>query len=498
MIESLSGIEGGTLALLVAGLAIAFGFEFVNGFHDTANAVATVIYTRSLAPGLAVAWSGLWNALGVVHAAATGFVVAFSIVHLLPVDLLVSLGPRAGLAMVFSLLLAAVAWNLGTWFFGLPASSSHTLIGAVLGVGLAASLGSAAGAGSGVNWAKAGQVLLSLVVSPFVGFVCAGAALLAGRRLLRDPVLHRPARTDEPPPKGIRALLVLACTGVSFAHGSNDGQKGVGLVMLILIGILPANFALDLAAGPEKVAAAVQAASDLDESLAAEAGAGRGRYLPGAGEAGDDLEWKHVSLTTMPLSGEIDDLRRELASIRARLAGVDRLAAVPTGARWALRADVLRVRQALRDFDAHHAVTLPAATRARLREGEKKLLRLTEYAPVWVPIGVALALGVGTMVGWRRIVVTVGEKIGKTPMSYAQGTAAQLVTAGTILAADAAGAPVSTTHVLSSAVAGGMAASGAGLQPATLRSIALAWLLTLPASVALGAGFFLAARALVR
>ena len=497
MLESFAGAEGGTLGLLVLGLAIAFGFEFVNGFHDTANAVATVIYTRSLRPVPAVVWSGIWNAVGVLHAAATGLVVAFSIVHLLPVDLLVSLGPGAGLAMVFSLLLAAVLWNLGTWYLGLPASSSHTLIGSVLGVGLAASLGSAAGFGHGVNWAKAGQVLLSLVVSPFLGFFVAWLALLAARRAFPSPELHAPAPTDRPPPLGVRALLVLACTGVSFAHGSNDGQKGIGLIMLILIGVLPAGFALDLATGPEPVAAAVAATRELDALLEREEAAGRRTLAPAAGHARDHADWRHVRLTPSPLAGETGALREALASIRGRLDGRTRLSDVPPDERWPLRADVLRARQALVDFDAHHASTLAPATRERLRAGEASLLRLTEYAPRWVPLGVALALGLGTMIGWRRIVVTVGEKIGGAPMSYAQGTTAQLVTAGTILAADVVGASVSTTHVLSSAVAGSMAAGGSGLQPDTLRNVALAWLLTLPASLFLGAVLFLASRALL-
>ena len=207
MFDALAGADAATAILLLIGLLVAFGFEFVYGFHDTANAVATVIYTRSMRPGAAVVWSGVWNALGVLHAATTGLIVAFSIVHLLPVDLLVASGGGAGIAMVFSLLLAAVVWNLGTWLFGLPASSSHALIGSVLGVGLAASCGSAAGFGSGVNWEKAGQALLSLVVSPFIGFVAGAVLLLAARRLFRKPELHEPARPDGRPPAGVRALV---------------------------------------------------------------------------------------------------------------------------------------------------------------------------------------------------------------------------------------------------------------------------------------------------
>ena len=384
-------------------------------------------------------WSGVWNAVGVLHAAATGLVVAFSIVHLLPVDLLVSLGPGAGLAMVFSLLLAAVLWNLGTWYLGLPASSSHTLIGSVLGVGLAASVGSAAGLRPRRQLGEGGPGAPLAGGEPLPGLLRGLARAPRRRRAFRSPELHAPAPTDRPPPLGVRALLVLACTGVSFAHGSNDGQKGIGLIMLILIGVLPAGFALDLATGPEPVAAAVAATRELDALLEREEAAGRRTLAPTAGEARDHADWRHVRLTPSPLAGETGALREALASIRGRLDGRTRLSDVPPDERWPLRADMLRARQALVDFDAHHASTLAPATRESIRAGEASLLRLTEYAPRWVPLGVALALGLGTMIGWRRIVVTVGEKIGGAPMSYAQGTTAQLVTAGTILAADVAG-----------------------------------------------------------
>ena len=232
----------GTLALLFLCLAIALSFEFVNGFHDTANAVATVIYTKSLKPWTAVIWSGLMNFLGVLLG---GTAVAFSIVHLLPVDLLINIGKTAGLLMVLSLLLSAIIWNFGTWYFGLPSSSSHALIGSILGVGLASSLFSEQGFGSGVNWSKAQQVGLSLLVSPIIGFLLAGGLLLLSKALLKDRRLYEEPQGDQPPPRWIRALLFLTCTGVSFAHGSNDGQKGVGLIMLILIGILPTHYAIN-------------------------------------------------------------------------------------------------------------------------------------------------------------------------------------------------------------------------------------------------------------
>jgi len=494
MSEVFAGLESGTLLVLAAGLFIAFAFEFVNGFHDTANAVATVIYTRTMRPVPAVVWSGVWNAMGVLHAMTTGLVVAFSIVHLLPVELLVSAGSKAGVAMVFSLLAAAVAWNLGTWYLGLPASSSHTLIGSVLGVGLAATVGTQSSLGSGVNWAVAGQVLLSLVVSPFVGFVVGGLCLLAAQRLFKNRRLHEPADADERPPLAVRVLLMLGCTGVSFAHGSNDGQKGVGLVMLILIGLVPAGFALDLSAGREPVVAAVAAIDDLEVLIAQQASAGRG-FASAAIHDDGRVVLRPAALATDPIS-DFAAFRSAIEQIRGVIAGRPGVADIPEEARWPLRVAVLRVRQAIVDYEARHATELPVDVRTRLRHNERNLVRLTEYAPSWVPICVAIALGFGTMIGWKRIAVTVGEKIGATPMSYAQGTVAQLVTGSTILAASVFGAPVSTTHVLSSSVAGSMAASGAGLQGSTLKHIALAWLLTLPASMALGALFFLTARAL--
>jgi phosphate/sulfate permease len=235
------GMAIGTILFLILALAIALGFEAINGFHDTANAVATVIYTKSLKPQVAVIWSGLCNFLGVMLG---GIAVAFSIVHLLPVDLLVHIDSGAGMAMVLALLIGAMIWNFGTWFMGIPSSSSHALIGSIIGVGLANSL-LVGRFGTGVNWHKAGEVGLSLFISPLIGFGLAFALLLLAKALIRNPKLHEAPEGDKPPPWWVRGILILTCTGVSFAHGSNDGQKGIGLIMLILIGLVPATFALN-------------------------------------------------------------------------------------------------------------------------------------------------------------------------------------------------------------------------------------------------------------
>jgi PiT family inorganic phosphate transporter len=459
-------LEVGQLALLVASLAIALGFEFVNGFHDTANAVATVIYTRSLKPRQAVVWSGFCNFCGVYLG---GTAVAFSIVNLLPVDLLIEGGSGSGMAMVLALLIAAIAWNLGTWYLGLPASSSHTLIGAILGVGLANSLLPGHTFGAGVNWSKAGEVFLSLLLSPILGFTLSAALFLACKATIRSPELYEPPAGDRPPPSWIRAVLVTTCSGVSFAHGSNDGQKGIGLIMLILIGILPAHYALNPEAGAAETKRAVAAALELEGLLE-----------------------RHKSAPGVP------SLLHELAEIRTTLESYPRPSDLPMRERWRVRADLLRLSKQLAALKRSKAAGLSASELAAAGRCRSELLGLTEYAPTWVLVAVATALGVGTTVGWKRIVETVGEKIGKTHLTYAQGACAEFVAMGTIGLADYGGLPVSTTQVLASGIAGTMAANGSGLQMKTVRNIALAWLLTLPVSMVLAAGLFLLFRLLVR
>jgi len=452
----------GTLLLLLLSLLIAFGFEFVNGFHDTANAVATVIYTRSLRPWTAVILSGICNFLGVFIG---GIAVALSIINLLPVELLVSSGTGAGLAMLLALLLAAIVWNLGTWYFGLPSSSSHTLIGAIVGVGLANSMLPGHEFGAGVNWAKAGDVGMALLISPIVGFSLAALLLLAARRLIRDPQLYRPPVGTRPPPAWIRTVLIGTCTGVSFAHGSNDGQKGVGLVMLILMGIVPAGFALNLELSQPELQRAGRAVDAIEQTL--------------EGVRGD--------AATMTM------LRGELAELGGVLRDARDLREVPAEDRWLVRRDVLLIDATVKKLEP----TLDAPAAAELKKARGELRALTDYAPSWVLFCVALALGVGTMVGWRRIVVTVGEKIGKDHLTYAQGAAAELVAMSTIGISAGLGLPVSTTHVLSSGVAGTMVAQRSGLQMQTISKIASAWLLTLPVSMLLAGVLFLGLRALL-
>jgi PiT family inorganic phosphate transporter len=469
----------GTAQLVFLGVAlvVACGFEFVNGFHDTANAVATVIYTRSLRPWYAVILSGTCNFLGVYLG---GIAVAMGILKLLPVDLLASSGSGAGLAMVLSLLLAAILWNLGTWYFGLPASSSHTLIGAIVGVGLANSLMPGHVFGSGVNWHKVQEIGTSLIVSPLFGLTAAALLMLLARKVLASPKLHSAPDPTKPPPWWIRGILVTTCSGVSFAHGSNDGQKGVGLIMLILIGLLPADFAVDRAMGHDKIAALVSS-TDRIEMVAQNLGS-QPMIAGGAAAAGK---------TAPP------DLETDLEEIRATLSGRDSLRDVPPDRRFDLRARILRVDAQLGNIEKTSGAALQPEQWASLKKERAALRGAIDYAPSWVLIVVALSLGLGTMIGWKRIVTTVGEKIGKTHLTYSQGASAEIVAMTTIGLSSWFGLPVSTTHVLSSGIAGTMMANKSGLQKSTVRNIALAWVLTLPVAMVLGGLLFLGFRAVL-
>jgi len=471
--------------LLAVALLIALGFEFVNGFHDTANAVATVIYTHSLEPHFAVVWSGFFNFLGVVVSSGA---VAFGIISLLPVELILQASSKAGFAMVFALLVAAIIWNLGTWYFGLPASSSHTMIGSIIGVGIANQLmAQASGAKtgtSGVDWDQALKVGKSLLLSPFVGFLFAFLLLYLMKAVIKNPKLYEAPEGTEPPPLWIRALLVLTCTGVSFAHGSNDGQKGMGLIMLILVGTVPTAYALNHAITPRQsqdfIAVSQQAANTLSKYVSPDAVVGDDRE-----EVTNYVRTKQFTPNTMlALRQLVNDTGNEIAVF-------GEMRKVPNDRLPNLRNDMYLVSEALRLMEKNKQPALSAADWVVLNNYKSNHIdKATRFIPTWVKVAVAMALGLGTMVGWKRIVVTVGEKIGKEHLTYAQGASAELVAMGTILAADNLGLPVSTTHVLSSGIAGTMAANRSGLQMDTLRNLLLAWVLTLPVCVLLGAGIF--------
>ena len=460
--------------LLFVALVIALGFEFVNGFHDTANAVATVIYTHSLPANVAVVWSGFFNFLGVLLSSGA---VAFGIVSLLPVELILQVGSGAGFAMVFALLIAAIIWNLGTWAFGLPASSSHTLIGSIIGVGVANALLHGRSGTSGVDWTKATEIGWSLLLSPMVGFFAAAALLLALKVAVRNKALYEEPKGKEPP-LWIRGLLIATCTGVSFAHGSNDGQKGMGLIMLILIGTVPTAYALNRAL-PDSSIVQFQKTS----TAAAEVVSGK---AAGYSIIGDPRPAVTAYVAAHKLEGgTYPSLSVLIGQIRDQVDRYGSLAKVPADVVGNTRNDMYLASEAIRFLMKDKESELSAAEVSTLKSYKGSLDEATRFIPTWVKVAVAIALGLGTMVGWKRMVITVGEKIGKTHLTYAQGASAELVAACTIAAADVYGLPVSTTHVLSSGVAGTMAANRSGLQLSTLRNLAMAWVLTLPVAMLL-------------
>ena len=439
---------------------IALGFEFVNGFHDTANAVATVIYTHSLPPHVAVVWSGFFNFLGVLVSSGA---VAFGIISLLPVELILQVGSSAGFAMVFALLIAAIIWNLGTWWLGLPASSSHTLIGSIIGVGVANALMHGRDSTTGVDWAQATKVGYSLLLSPLVGFTCAALLLLALRAFVKNKELYSEPKGNKAPPAWIRGILILTCTGVSFAHGSNDGQKGMGLIMLILIGTVPMAYALNRAMPVDQMTQFAAVAQVTQESIV--------KAAPTAAPA-DPRAALSEYVRTKELKAEVlPALAAITGSIGAQVKQYGTLAKVPSAAVSNVRNDMYLASETIRHLEKNPNLALDTDAKNNLKAFKKQIDSATKFIPLWVKIAVAIALGLGTMVGWKRIVVTVGEKIGKTHLTYAQGASAELVAMTTIGAADMFGLPVSTTHVLSSGVAGTMVANKSGLQMSTIRNL---------------------------
>ncbi|MDR2260575.1 MAG: inorganic phosphate transporter [Azoarcus sp.] len=474
------------LSLFLA-LAFVLAFEFINGFHDTANAVATVIYTKAMSPYRAVMLSGVFNFLGVLLG---GVGVAYAIVHLLPVELLINVDTGRGLAMVFSLLAAAIAWNLGTWYFGIPASSSHTLIGSILGVGMSNALLNDLSIAQGVNWHKALDVILSLILSPLAGFLIAGLILIGLKRwrplsrMHAIPKIHATPETRgdlkprKKPPFWNRLVLVLSAIAVSFVHGSNDGQKGVGLIMLVLIGFVPAHYVLNLNASPYQIVRTRDAITHMQHF-----------YRHNQDELSRAVPARSLAdAPPMPYRCETARTEETIQSLTQNLMGIERYTELDAAGRVQVRRGLLCL-----DDMARQVAKLPGldpqekADLARLR---KDLTAATEYAPVWVIFAIAMALGLGTVVGWRRVVYTVGERIGKQGMTYAQGMSAQITAALAIGAANLYSLPVSTTHVLSSGVAGTMVANRSGLHGGTVRAILIAWVLTFPASMALAAALF--------
>jgi PiT family inorganic phosphate transporter len=465
--------------LLGLALLIALGFEFVNGFHDTANAVATCIYTHSLEPHVAVVYSGIMNFIGVLMSPGT---VAFTIISLLPVELILKVSKGSGFSMVFALLTAAILWNLATWYKGLPASSSHTMIGSIIGVGVANQIMQGNSGTAGVDWTQVTKVFQALLWSPIIGFGAAFILFMLFKLVARDPRLYKAPEGTAPPPIWIRLLLIGTCGGVSYAHGSNDGQKGMGLIMLILVGTVPTAYALNHAVTPGQIDKFLSTSTAMVETL--------DKYTDKNAVMQDaQPELENFVSTKKYEPGVMLALRQLVVDIRNEVTLYGSLKGVPQEMQANVRNQMYLASETMR-LMGKNGPKMSATDAKALADYKKELDTSTKFIPTWVKVAVALALGMGTMIGWKRIVVTVGEKIGKTHLTYAQGASAELVTMATIMGADSIGVPVSTTHILSSGVAGTMAANKSGLQLSTVRDIALAWVFTLPAAALLSGCLF--------
>ena len=470
-----------SVILLATALLIALGFEFVNGFHDTANAVATVIYTNALSAPVAVMWAGFCNFLGVMVASGA---VAYGIIALLPVELIMNVGSGAGFAMVFAMLIAAILWNLGTWFLGIPASSSHTLIGSILGVGIMNYILHSGSGASGIDIDQVIKVGKALLFSPLIGFAFAAVVFLLVKKVFKKQVeLFQPPEGNKPPPPLIRAILIFTCTGVSFAHGSNDGQKGMGLIMLILIGVVPLAYSLNKNLDHNHIQSFDQLSSQAATAIYA-----NHADIPD-GQARQVLtryiQTKEISPEVVPALASLTD------HLGDRVAQYNDLKNIPEAEVAIIRNDMYLSTTAFKRLDKTEKLPAMSASQTKtVKEYRNNLDSFLQYIPTWVKVAVALALGLGTMVGWKRIVVTVGERIGKNHMTFGQGMSAELVAMSTIAAADGLGMPVSTTHVLNSAVAGTMVANKSGLNFATVKTILSAWVFTLPATICLSGGLY--------
>ncbi|WP_395479783.1 inorganic phosphate transporter PitA [Candidatus Curculioniphilus buchneri] len=516
MLYLFTGLELHTGFMLVLTLIFVLLYEVINGFHDTANSVATVIYTRALRSQSAVIMSGILNFFGVIMG---GISVAYTIIHLLPTDLLLNISSTSGLAMMFSILLSAILWNLSTWYFGLPASSSHTLIGAIIGVGLTNALITNSSIMKAMNIPKLIEIFLSLIISPIIGLLLAGLTIFFLRRNWKNKKIFggihiTPEEWEQKngkrhPPFWTRIALILSAAGVSFSHGANDGQKGIGLIMLVLISVVPAGFVINMNANSYDIHRIKNAVNYLQQYCI--------QHHKIFFQFNDAEEWcsipriaQHTFISPLSTGQNLlenhQNLTQENTKKKNHCCNIEHQVLLVIDSTVLVlnhlesynqlnpyqRSYVRRVLIYLTDVIDRiiKFSKMTAEDKYFLANLRRDLLCTIEYSPVWIIIAVALSLSLGTMIGWRRVTITIGEKIGKKNMTYAQGLSAQITTAISIGIASYTGMPVSTTHVLSSAVTGTMIADGNGIQGSMVKQILLAWILTLPVAIVLSGSLY--------
>ncbi len=481
--DALNNINTLALGLLLLSLGIALFYEMINGFHDTANSVAMIIYTNSMKAEYSVIMAGIMNFLGVILG---GIGVAYVIVHLLPLDIMVASNQNATLVMIYSLLISAVIWNFGTWYFGLPVSSSHSLIGSLIGVSTVFGVMHGFEFSQSVNWKALYGVLTALALSPLLGFGFAYLLMKATRKFVNNPKYFKTPDSESKrkrPNFWMRIGIIVTGAGVSFAHGSNDGQKGIGIIMIILIGILPTYYALNMDSHQYKI----KQIHDSAENLA--------KFYAENNESLNKLvSEKHLisALKTKNTIAEcnVNDVYDTTSLIATKLSGLKSYTELSSQDRWSVHTAILCSDNFFGQVEKTYLISDKDKS-DYVSAQRKTLVSATEYVPTWVIIAVALALSIGTMIGYKRIVITIGEKIGSQPINYMQATVAQAMAMMTILLANFAHAPVSTTHIVSSAVAGSMVAEPeGGVQKSMIKTILLSWLFTLPVTAILSSSIY--------
>jgi low-affinity inorganic phosphate transporter len=483
ILDALNNIGMFTIVLLILSLGIALFYEMINGFHDTANAVAMIIYTNSLEAKYSVIMSGVMNFLGVILG---GIGVAYAVVHLLPLDIMVASNQNATLVMIFAVLISAVIWNFGTWYFGIPVSSSHALIGSLVGVSAVFGVMHGFDLSQSLNWQAVYKVLIALAVSPILGFGFAFLLMKLMKKIAHHPKFYKTPDNEtkrKRPNFWMRIGIIATGAGVSFAHGSNDGQKGMGLIMIILMGIIPAYYALDMNSKQYTVKQTRDSALNLANF-----------YVDNNKTISKLLNEKHLigALKTKNTIAEcnVNQVYETTSLIASKLNGIKSYSELSSKDRWSIHTAILCSDNFFSQVEKNY-LTKDKDKSDYISNQRKTLVSATEYVPSWVVIAVALALSLGTMIGYKRVVHTIGEKIGSQPISYMQGTVAQAMAMITILLANFFHAPVSTTHIVSSSVAGSMVAEPEGsIQKSTVQTILLSWLLTLPITALLSAAIY--------
>ncbi|URJ28140.1 inorganic phosphate transporter [Candidatus Blochmannia vicinus (nom. nud.)] len=513
--------------MLILALILVFIYEAINGFHDTANSVVTVIYTCALRSHSAVLMSGIFNFLGVI---LSGLSVAYTIIHLLPTYFFTNTNPNHILAMIFSMLFAAILWNLGTWYLRLPTSSSHTLIGTLIGIGLVHAIITDCPMMQGLNIPQLINIFLSLIISPIIGVTLARIMMLILCRYWNNGKKHKdihitPTQQTEEygrsqPSLWTRVVLILSAAGVSFSHGANDGQKGIGLIMLLLIGVAPASFMLNMNASSYDISRTRNAVNNFYEyytqhynnfktivpseitSIPISIALNQLKVIvPSITDTtqtfikNNNITYFNQYLSSPDTEIQVKKIFHDLSltltiihNASLLLENLDNYAELNIEQRSQMRQLLIYIVDILDQI-----VALPETShnnRNFLNHLKEHLLNTIEYAPTWIILAVALSLSLGTIIGWKRVAITIGEKIGKKEMTYAQGLSAQLTTAISIGTASYAGMPVSTTHVLSSSITGSMLMRGWGVQRKTIKNILITWSLTLPVSIILSGSFY--------